>query len=269
MPIVNPVTNPAEAWQLTYGGVALGSGTAYEVMNISGLGDLPDLRTSDAARPGTHGLYTGTDLLAGRTIVLELAIATSGEADLAAKVAALRAITAPQDTPLPLRYAIPGEPDKIVWVKPRRRSLPYDWEYVVGTPRATIQFEAPDPRLYAAAETSVTAVLDATLTKTVTATNTGEFETLPVVKMQGPLTNPKLTHVESGRFVELALEIGTGRIITLDFANGTILDGTTSYYTAKTLASRWYELAPGDNTLTFTATAGTGNVAVTFRSAWV
>jgi hypothetical protein len=64
----------SQDWQAELNGLLIGSGTAYDIVSITGLDDLPDVRVNDSARPSDHGLFAGNDYAGGRTVEMELDI---------------------------------------------------------------------------------------------------------------------------------------------------------------------------------------------------
>lgn len=94
------------------------------------------------------------------------------------------------------------------------------------------------------------------------------------IRFNGPLTNPVLTNSTP----DLDVILSYNGII----AGGAYVDFDTDLFTAKTNlgasvlanvthdgALSWMELQPGNNTLTLTASAGSGNASVTFKAPYV
>ena len=59
-------------WQMQFNGLTFGAGTAYEIVGIQGVSDLPMLNTGDIARARAHGEFPGYNLLGGRDIDISL-----------------------------------------------------------------------------------------------------------------------------------------------------------------------------------------------------
>ncbi|MEV5659792.1 phage distal tail protein [Streptomyces flaveolus] len=134
-------------WQ----GLTFGPGTPYTVTALEGLDDLPDIRAEDMARPGQHGDYTVPDYTEARTVLLKLGLRGQTPDDLRALSLALRAATQPQAEPVPLRFL---DQDVMVWAKVRRRSIPYDAEYLWRIGDAALELYCADPYLYGLEERS-------------------------------------------------------------------------------------------------------------------
>src|SRR6266568_1975460 len=82
------------------GGLLLGAGTAYDVIELDGWDDLPALSLTDVARPNQAGAWAGPMYPQSRIMTLTLAvrgtiagIGTPRTAQYAANLAALRAAT--------------------------------------------------------------------------------------------------------------------------------------------------------------------------------
>lgn len=281
---------PLADWQLSYNGLTLGAGTPYGLTNALGLDDLPDLRTSDTPRPSDHGLYAGSDFAAGRLVELALTVTAADNAAFRAAIQALDDATVLQTTEKALSFQQPGSAAaRRVNVRPRRRSIPNDWDYVFRIGRAILQFYATDPRVYddtllsssTAAATSgggrtYNRVYNLTYAAggaggTITATNGGNFPTRPTARIDGPVTDPRIENVTAGKFLQFSgLTLAAGEWLDIDFANRTVLlNGTASRYNLLTSTSSFWELAPGANQINFTSGSATGTLTLSWRSAWL
>lgn len=144
-----PTLNP---WQASIGGLTIGDGTPYEIANISGLDELPDLRTSDEARPWSHGEWDGDDWANGRLIPATIEIAA--EPTLAVTydqaLAAWRRVMVPTraDNLVPFWVNVPHRAggELLRWlVKIRRHRIPTDQQYEMGLATAELVLFASDP----------------------------------------------------------------------------------------------------------------------------
>lgn len=269
--------------------LTMGAGQPWRLTSVSGLG-IPDLRTSDSPRPIDHGEFPGLDLLEGRTIRLELRVHAASPTELRTRLDELKQAWAPADAdatersvPLTIRVV---ERENIAYGRPRRMSLETD-DTLFDLARALVEYRATDPRLYAAAESTVSVsppvasagrTYDLTFDRAygagtsgiVTATNAGNFGTRPVWEIDGPLTNIDLENVTANKTVSIGIDLLSGETLTVDFQERTVLLGTASRYNLVTSgASDWWELAPGDNDLRLGADSGSGSATVTWRSAWL
>jgi hypothetical protein len=101
-------------WQMDYNGLTFGASTVYGIESITGLHDLPEVRTSDRARARTHGQFQGSDYLGGRDIDVSVTI-TSKHPSNAIWQAFSQALVAGQVDELPLTIQVPGEGQETVF----------------------------------------------------------------------------------------------------------------------------------------------------------
>ena len=147
---------------------------------------------------------------------------------------------------------------------------------------------APDPRKYSTAVKVVTTVVSTpssgltfpvTFPVTipagqppgtgVTVTNAGNFETRPVVAVQGPVTAPALVNTATGQSVSFsALTLTSNDLLVVDFFNQqAFLNGT---YRPADPASVWWNLAPGTTVIALQATTNPGaTLEAVLSDAWI
>lgn len=94
----------------------------------------------------------------------------------------------------------------------------------------------------------------------------GVYESRPSMRIDGPITNPKIWHVESGATLEVITELAEGEWLDFDFENNTILwGGVDSRYNLLATGSSWFALKRGTNTIRFGGTAGAGKITIQNR----
>lgn len=146
---------------------------------------------------------------------------------------------------------------------------------------------SPDHRRYSLAERSATTNLSA-VTAGVTANvvadvsagggtssqlvavNAGNTDAPVRLELAGPLTNPAVTHDETGAVIRLALTVNAGSLLVVEPERRTVtLDGTSR---RGSVVGRpgWFALAPGTNTLRLSAssTDPAGALTARWRDAW-
>lgn len=279
-------------WQMEYDGALWGDLTDLALVKVEGVLDLPGVTSGDRNRLRRHGTYAGDDFLAGREVEVTLEVYGSDASDFASKIAALTLATRPGRAALPLVLRLPGVAGgaKVqTLARVRRRSLPLDLDYLYRLPTAVLQFYADDPRFYSTPAGSAVVGLPTSgggLTfpaaapfvfgtvvagGNVTLTNAGTFDSSPVVRIDGPVTNPSLQNVTTGKTLTLTLDVPAGQYVDLDFDRRTVLlNGTASRYSALVSTSTWWDLIPGANEVQFRAVSfGAGTATFTYRSAWV
>lgn len=137
-------------WQASIAGLTIGPGTPYEIARISGLDEMPELRTSDESRPWAHGMWDGDDWADGRTIPATIEIAAEPDITYDEALAAWRRIMVPTrtDNLVPFWVNIPHRAggELLRWlVKVRRHRIPTDEQYEMGLATAELQLFASDP----------------------------------------------------------------------------------------------------------------------------
>lgn len=275
-------------YQITYQGLTVGAGTVWPIAQVSGLEDLPPIRSGDQARAYAHGEVPGLDLAAGRNIVLDLLVFDSGTGDFAANVERLKAITVPQGTETELVFTLPGRNPRALMCRPRRRQLPIDLEYSFRYGHASIELHATDPRIYDESSTSATIGLPSAssgLTFPATApfvfgstgtggtavfTNAGNFPAPWVAQIAGPVVNPVITLQATGQAVTLNGSIATGETVTIDsLSRSVLLNGTASRYSWVAAGTTWWDAPVGAYTVQFGAASGSGTCSFFNRSCWL
>ena len=137
--------------RIQWGDLQFGPGSQYAVTAVEGIDDLPDIRADDVERPGQHGEYTGPDYTGPRVVTLKLGLRGDSPDDLRALSLALRNATQPQRQPAALQFL---DQDTLVWAKVRKRSIPYDAEYLWSIGDAALELYCADPYLYGLDEQS-------------------------------------------------------------------------------------------------------------------
>ncbi|MFD8407173.1 hypothetical protein ACFV1G_21110 [Streptomyces anulatus] len=137
--------------RIQWGDLQFGPGSRYHVTAIEGLDDMPDIRSEDMERPGQHGDYTGPDYTGPRIVQLGLGLRGDTPDELRELTLALRAATQPQRAPAPMQLL---DQDTVLYGKIRRRSIPYDAEYLWRTGTAALELYCADPYLYGLEEHS-------------------------------------------------------------------------------------------------------------------
>lgn len=238
-------------WQAQLGGLLLGPGTAYEITtDLSGLDELPDLRTSDEPRPWAHGDYDGDDWSSARVIDLGLEVAAEPNLGVTydQALAALRAVMVPTRGALVPFWAHLPTRGVLRWdVKIRRHRIKTDMSYEMGLATAAAQLYAPDPVGYGAevavstgframtgglefdlftdgaTDTGFLEFGEAGSTGRVEVTNPGSAETWPTFTVAGPSPAFEILDIASGRRLQYVDEVPAGSSVSLDSATGVVL----------------------------------------------
>lgn len=92
-----------------------------------------------------------------------------------------------------------------------------------------------------------------------------------VLDFTGPITNPRVTDVETGYYVEALVDVPAGDHLIIDTEAFTVqLDGVQAVGSMRHSGGfAWQRIQPGPNTLRVTATAPGGSLAATFRPPYI
>lgn len=257
--------------RIQWGDLVFGPGTPYSVAALEGLDDLPDIRAEDVARPGQHGEYTGPDYTGPRTVQIKLGIRGETPDDLRALSIALRNATQPQAQPQPLQFL---DQDMLVWAKVRKRSIPYDAEYLWRLGDAALEFYCADPYLYSLTERSASTTAyspaagrtypmvhprtygAAGTSGRLTAVNDGASPAYPVLRLDGPVANPAVEQVTAGGILQLDATLQAGEYLLIDTrSRAVLLMGTSPRRSWVRAGSTWPLLLPGSNEIAYRGSA--------------
>ncbi|MFF9205148.1 phage distal tail protein [Streptomyces sp. NPDC014986] len=257
--------------RVQWGDLTFGPGTPYSVTAVEGLDDLPDIRSEDVERPGQHGDYTGPDYTGARIVQLKLGVRGSSPDDLRFLTLALRAATQPQRQPQPLQFL---DQDTLVWAKVRKRSIPYDAEYLWRLGDAALEFYCADPYLYGLEEQSASATAyspsagrtyamtyprqygSAGSSGRISAYNGGAAAAYPVLRLDGPVANPAIEHVNGGGILTLDATLQAGEYLIIDTrTRAVLLMGSSPRRTWVRAGSVWPVLQPGSNEIAYRGSA--------------
>ncbi|MFE6126722.1 hypothetical protein ACFQ6Q_00395 [Streptomyces sp. NPDC056437] len=289
-------------WQYDLGGVLLGKGTAINVIETSGLGR-PPVRDADVDQPGMDGVFPGPDYWAARQVQIDAYIKLPGDPegchDLLAQLQAAPAAAGVRlsgGETMPLRLKRPGRPTKRLYG--RLRGLDPEFAEVIhGKLPIDINFVATDPTFYADTETTTeiplgwltgggfAAPVQAPIfvqSGTVAAerpgwaTNAGDTDAWPVIRITGPCSDVTVIHADSGRELALpTLTLTAGQWIEIDTRPGhrTVIrdnGGNASAYLSPASRIDLFTLPPGQSEMRWTAfdNTNTARMRLTWRDAY-
>jgi hypothetical protein len=224
-------------WELS--GVLFGRGCPVEVENFLPGG--PEIRTADVDLPGADGTVFGVDTHGGLTLSWDLTSAgayTAAEArqawqDLAVAFNA-GAARARSRAVVPLRMRIHGGDTVVAYGRPRRFEPANTRLIRAGMVEFAADFRTADSKFYSDTEQVLTLDLIAPsgggITWPVTwpiswapgaerqdaAVVAGTEATWPVITFRGPVTNPRLTLVATGTYIQLTTTLAHDRSATID-----------------------------------------------------
>lgn len=224
--------------QLELGGVVFGDLTPIQVDDVD-IGDA-DTRVGDRDNPSGGGQQFGLDYRDGRTISMELWTDTTTAADARSAWSTLRRVWSADTTRatsravIPLRMRMPGSDTVRVYGRPRRLTPATQRMRDAGLVDLIGTFQTADRLFYADVAHSVTLTLVTTggggITWPVewpitwapggirqdTIINRGEAATWPVITIRGPVAQPSIELVGTGRRLRLDTTLAFDRTITID-----------------------------------------------------
>lgn len=290
-------------YQFSYQGWTWGAGTAWGFTQVTGLGDLPEIRSADVARARDHGELVGLDLYGGRDITVDMWIKTDGTSLQDSLLTMAAATEVGLGTEQPLWFQLPNYPLLCVMCRPRKRTAPIDASYSAAqiVPAGAVQFHATDPRVYGAAQ-SVTVGLPnpkagmtfpasfpisfgSSQPSGVTVTNGGNTEMRPILILTGPVTNPTVQNasitgtpaVSFSNPTQTSYTVLAGDQLVVDLGNpssvlyysGGVASGSTPASRTGWLgsSSTFWDLLPGANLIQFLS-QDSAQVAGTCEVTW-
>lgn len=280
-----------------------GGNSPYQIMTVDGLEDLPGIRNQDDNRGYQDGMWTGRDFLSGRSLVFVMTIRGDSNFSMQYYLNLLQANLVPQQqgTGL-LQFQLPGSSLQRINARVRRRAITINTDYSSGMATATYEFFCPDPRYYDDTE-HTTNLINATTTAGRTynrvyttapsavynnpyedgmyfgggagapnlITNNGWATSNPIITIEGPCVNPKVTNVTAGLYLLVDTTLGTGDTLILNTDYRTVTLNGINRRALLNNASTWFAAPPGTSYYTFTATGTDGNTScvVSWRNAYI
>jgi len=139
--------------------------------------------------------------------------------------------------------------------------------------RATLllNFVAPYPYFQDTSDTQEQDNFNGSTPVNIACNNTGHIPVWPVVTIAGPVNTPTLTL--GSLFLTLNYNIANGQSVTIDFRfrrkSATYSTTPTNLTPYITPASTFWRLARGNNTVSISATSGSGLCTITWRCEWL
>lgn len=278
------------------GGLLLGAGTPYDVIELDGWDDMPPLSLTDVNKPTVPGAWAGPMYPEERTITATIQVAgtpgftgTPTTAQYAANVAALRRATNPgADTTVEVPFVVQlGGQQLMASVRCQQRAAPITQGYASpGLDKVTMQFVASDPRRYAPGVQTASCGLYSstgglaypitypltwgtiTGTGTLTIANAGDTATPPLLTITGGGTTPTITRQDTGQSLIIDLALQATDTLVVDVLNERLLLDGSSVYSALDPASDpigAFLIGSGMTTLGLSVASGTGT---TMTASW-
>ncbi|MET8684851.1 hypothetical protein ABZV77_11595 [Streptomyces sp. NPDC004732] len=146
-------TYEPEDWTLFYRGVLLGGDSPLQPIEVSGIADMPDVKSYDLEMVATHGLWPGTDWMRGRTIHMSFRVLAKDREQLATLMGEVNAAFTYGATEEDLEFQIPGVAQGAtakVRGRVRKRASTIDDKYATSlAPVVDVEFSCTDPWIVA------------------------------------------------------------------------------------------------------------------------
>lgn len=283
MPLGDLITGQYQVqWRDTLIG---GAGINLAIVNVTGWLDLPNMRTNPQDRPGRHGQFLGDLKASSRQITIDFE-------DLDDDPTGFRELTAittvnEDQGEEPLVIYIDDVP-QLAYARCEKRAIPTDQQWSVGYRRASLFFNATDPRRYGMTETSPTAGLPAPASgglvfplafpldfgtgpgsSALTAVNDGNVPVWPVLTLTGPMTGPIIVNTTTGQSLifdpTFSLAASEQLIIDTDLRSVNLASGQSRR--SALFSADWFPLNPGSTQLTLNS-VGTYDPSASLAVGW-
>ena len=267
---------------------------------VKGL-ESPKHRTTSYPRPGRNGVTVSSKFFDGRLLELVGKIfAVAGESFASyetrrrAFIAATANETSDNGTPLPIRVSFTTLAGDSYYLDAYFNEPVMPLDNPVST---DFMVTAVGNLIYSAAGVisgnisrpiggglvipfTIPAVASASTGGTVILSNSGTSTAYPSidqygnggVTLTGSLTNPVLSNLTTGKFIELTYTLASGDYVQIDMENQLILlNGSSSLISTKTTSSDWWGLEPGANSISISTSSGSdgGYVTIQYNPAFI
>ena len=103
--------------------------------------------------------------------------------------------------------------------------------------------------------------------------NTGNYSTNPIIKVTGPVVNPRIVNETTTEEFELTTSIASSEVVTIDMQERTVKSSNGgSLISSIAAGTKWFKLIPGVNELVYLSTSSSSpndtSISIEWRSAW-
>ncbi len=289
--------------QFQFRSLVMGPGTDYMINRVEGF-EGADVRVSDSDQPRGDGGLRGIDLVAPKTIAIELALVAEGETGAAYEAlwAAVREAFRPsREQDFPLVFKRPGQVEKLIRARPVQLVRVEEHKNFNRRGFPPVVLKTVDPRIYSSelhtGNVPIYAASSGGMDWSVgnwpveytggfqtefVAVNAGTADAYPFVQFFGPVvgtcTGVTLTNSTTGQVLQITTTITTGQILQADMeaavtgSNRLVISlGGSSRYGSWALPRDPFRLAPGSNNLRFQLTGTSTDVVcnLQWRDTWI
>lgn len=277
---LTPVSVPGELiyqdWQYEYKGLLLGADTPFELQQFIGLTSIAPVRSGTVPRFGRHGGVPGRHYLDTKQLMATWDIfdPTCG-ANFRTYRDQLQQAFHPIEDPAdrtPFVWKLPNRDKLRMYLRPIELNTPMDQAFSQYFGAANVRFEAADPFVYSNDEFSATLEMaystgglefplefplafgEGSVVPTNTAYNGGIAPAYFRAEVYGYAEDPAIEHVETGKVLHFPeLVVPAGKTLIIDSRTRQVTIDGASRRSYMSIGSRWFDLAPGTNTLRFAA----------------
>ena len=280
-----------QIYQVQVGGQTFGAGTDAQLTGITGLRSAPPLRSGNIGRGGVDGNFPGFNYLDARvfTVTYHVIAPTAAPETVLQNLARAHANIVDPSTvaTTPGRYLttllggntlaasvmliqLPGRTYPLAcFGRPTNYALDTDLEASYNSHHVAAEWTVDDGAVYDYNPTIVSCGLPSTTAGmtfntgfnlvfgassggSVTYTNTGNYQTWPVIKITGPCQYPVVTLNTTGAYLGLGLTLGVTDTVIIDMFAGTVtLNGTGMRNNVVLPGSSFWALGTGAQSIGF------------------
>lgn len=260
-----------EWWNSDTDRLLMGSGTDWIVEKVTGLLGMPDIRSTDIERQGTHGDYPGRNYYRARKVGIDLAIRSDVTATFEGYLDAIKARFITRDVPGKLSYMRTGGSKRFLWAVVNRVDFDSDFDVAKRILRGSVEFKCADPRIYSIAEAATAVTISGTgTTATQTVSNAGTADSAPWLSISGPAVNPRIKNAQdNNREIKIDLSLSAGQTLIIDLKSMTAtISGVIQPFRSD---NQFWVLKPGNNSITYSRASGASGSTCTVneRDAWM
>jgi len=260
--------------------------TNFILTSVKGL-EMPKVRLPRFDLPGSSGAFISNALYSERSLQIKGVVnAADGSriTYLNNRTALINAVA--------YQYTLAGAPQPVTITIALENGQIVTTSGYVDTPLAMgfsedqvdyeefqLSFVCPDPNLYGtvaisgtvglpvgggtAIPTAIPISLAPSSGGSITLTNIGSVEAFPTITLTAPLTNPYITNQRTGGFLKISytLEVGDAPLV-INCQSQTITQGINTLDGILSQDSTFWGLLPGQNTIGFSASAGSGTASL-------
>jgi hypothetical protein len=246
----------------------------YIVKTLSGFDDLR-IRDTREDNPNDHGSTSLGSLYGDRTMTISGVIRAWTLYKLRDMVQAMRTAFADisQERPLIIHGIVPEQDVQIYCKKNQQLVIPEQQDKAVFERTFQIPLIASNPFFQSLQESYTPLTINA-LPTSAEIVNNGNWDQARLrFQLIGPITNPVITNLRTGKFIKLNATIATGQTWTIDSEKRQIFDQAgVNKFDAYDVTSDWVELLNGSNTIQLTGsgiTAGITRFLIFNRHWWI